>query len=152
MKLRNKHTGEIVELESFSMHYKRYYKNDNGTSGWQPCSTYNKTLEEINAEWEDYEESKSYWYIDFDGEVLADDLDEFATKKVMGIGNYFETKEESEKAVEKLKAWKRLKDKGFRFKTFYAEDREIVIFGGSDIASSIEMWHDLDLLFSGEDD
>lgn len=36
-------------------------------------------------------------------------------RKNKEIGNYFETKEEAEKAVEKLKAWKRLKDKGFKF-------------------------------------
>ena len=30
------------------------------------------------------------------------------------IGNYFETKEEADKVVEKLKAWKRLKDLGFK--------------------------------------
>lgn len=30
------------------------------------------------------------------------------------FGNYFNTREEAEKAVEKLKAWKQLKDKGFQ--------------------------------------
>ena len=32
------------------------------------------------------------------------------------IGNCFQTKEEAEQAVEKLKAWKRLKDSGLKFK------------------------------------
>lgn len=32
------------------------------------------------------------------------------------IGNYFETREEAEKAVERLKAWERLKDAGLKFK------------------------------------
>ena len=32
------------------------------------------------------------------------------------IGNCFESREEAEKAVEKLKAWKRLKDSGLKFK------------------------------------
>lgn len=32
------------------------------------------------------------------------------------IGNCFQTKEEAERAVEKLKAWKRLKDSGLKFK------------------------------------
>ena len=36
------------------------------------------------------------------------------------IGNYFETREESEKAVEKLKAWKRLKDRNLRFNLNYS--------------------------------
>lgn len=32
------------------------------------------------------------------------------------IGNYFGTREEAEKAVERLKAWERLKDAGLKFK------------------------------------
>ncbi len=32
------------------------------------------------------------------------------------IGNYFETREEAEKAVERLKAWERLKGAGLKFK------------------------------------
>lgn len=49
MKLRNKNTGEIVELDHFSMHYDRPEE-----WGQQPCSTWNHSLAELNEEWEDY--------------------------------------------------------------------------------------------------
>ena len=50
MKLRNKKTGEIVELDYFSMHYNRPEE-----WGKQPCSTWNYSLAELNEDWEDYE-------------------------------------------------------------------------------------------------
>lgn len=49
MKLRNKKTGKIVELDHFSMHYNRPEE-----WGVQPCSTWNHSLAELNEEWEDY--------------------------------------------------------------------------------------------------
>lgn len=49
MKLRNKRTGKIVELDHFSMHYNRPEE-----WGQQPCSTWNHSLAELNEEWEDY--------------------------------------------------------------------------------------------------
>ena len=81
---------------------------------------YYKGLKELNEEWEDYEEPKDYWFIS-DG--AGHEVGIFASEKGLlpeieeyrkEIGNYFETKEEAEKAVEKLKAWKRLKDKGLK--------------------------------------
>lgn len=72
------------------------------------------SLEELNEEWEDYEEPKVIYYISWDGVVLHSS-DKTGWQDTKQIGNYFETEEEAEKAVEKLKAWKRLKDKGFRF-------------------------------------
>ena len=59
---------------------------------------------------------KEYWYIDINGEIMSDNVEDDTVKVMREIGNYFETKEEAEKAVEKLKAWKRLKDNGFEFK------------------------------------
>ena len=62
---------------------------------------------------EDYEEPNEYWYIEGDGDIhsirteLCDELEIHTMKR---IGNYFETKEEAEKAVEKLKAWHKLMD------------------------------------------
>jgi hypothetical protein len=99
MRLRNKKTGEIRELPD------GFFCGDN--------------LKKICEEWEDApEEPKEYWYIEEDGDVIEMTYledDEFDQKRRQ-IGNYFDTREEAEKAVEKLKAWKRLKDKGFRFK------------------------------------
>lgn len=116
MKLRNKKTGEIGYFIS---------KNWNETvliimdkNGVQ-LAKYN-SLAELNADWEDYEETKEwYWYIEDDGVIQRschyEDLHPALDKARKDIGNYFETREEAEKAVEKLKAVKRLKDKGFRF-------------------------------------
>lgn len=59
---------------------------------------------------------KEYWYMNYGGRIKAtndaNSEEDVARKE---IGNYFKTKEEAERAVLKLKAWKRLKDKGFKF-------------------------------------
>lgn len=88
------------------------------------------SLAELNEDWEDYEEPKEYWFInDLDGKPMKCELRycpvrDFADwiEKRKQIGNYFETKEEAEKAVEKLKAFKRLRDKGFKFTEWYRPD------------------------------
>ena len=127
-----------------------------------------KKLDELNKEeleeakrlidkaLEDYEELKDHYYIGMIGvvnivealEFTSDFIDDKIVPQLKQVGNYFETKEEAEKAVEKLKAWKRLKDKGFEFK------------GGDDACISyefpIEKWNselekDFELLFGGEE-
>jgi hypothetical protein len=78
------------------------------------------------------------------------------------IGNYFESKEEAEKAVEKLKAWKRLKDKGFKFLGVkgldYAIDFEVnppythITFDEyTATEEQKEFYNDLMMLFGGEE-
>lgn len=146
MKLRNRQTGEIgelIHLVSIDLgNFKQY-----------------KTLDGLYKEWEDYEEPKIYWYIDCDGTVMIDDLEPATTKKCMELGNYFGTKEEAEKAVEKLKAWKRLKDAGLKVTEFnYNLDEKY-----SGLANAIDgkicfklvcykdFNGDLDLLFGGGD-
>ena len=47
-----------------------------------------------------------------------------SVEDMKAIGNYFDTKEEAEKAVEKLKAWKRLNEK--------AGDELKILFGGEE--------------------
>ena len=118
MKLRNKKTGEIVD-------YKIIAEYDDVMSGWRMESRdhlkyptlYYDNIEKIHEEWEDYEEPKGTWTIDPMNEDYIDDgkytaPDELERYEELGLK--FETKEEAEKAVEKLKAWKRLKDKGFK--------------------------------------
>lgn len=136
MKLRNKKTGEILELCCHrSGDYREKYDS----------------LAELNEEWEDYEEPKEYYYLneylELDHEMWTDT--EF-DNKLKALGNYFESKEEAEKAIEKLKAWKRLKDNGFRFKGWRSADLGadkyyFVIKAESDGAGR----GDLDLLFGG---
>lgn len=112
MNLKNKKTGEIAEI--------RIYKTDKfGYTDEFSSVEGENSLAELNEEWEDApEEPKEWWYIDIHGphNVIKNDKYYQVVKEASKeIGNYFETKEEAEKAVEKLKAWRRLKDKGFRF-------------------------------------
>lgn len=75
-------------------------------------------ISELFELFEDYEEPKKHYEILAMGAVMEreDAEDEmFRNQGQREIGNYFETKEEAEQAVEKLKAWKRLKEVGFRF-------------------------------------
>lgn len=142
MKLKNKKTGEIKEVEPITI------------GGF-------RSLAELNAEWEDYEEPKEYLFISDNGYVCShhmddgDSWDEFRKE----VGNYFETEEEAGKAVEKLKAWKRLKDKCFRFYRWNKGSLLKSLPNTIEFAcDDTEMWtwediqDDLDLLFSGEDD
>ena len=115
MKLRNKKTGTITKLVGYAItgdgRMFLRFEDDKGTYKKEYTS-----LAELNEEWEDYEEPKSWWYIDCDGEVFrGENADKEHTDNHKSIGNYYISSEEAEKAVEKLKAWKRLKDKGFRF-------------------------------------
>lgn len=145
MKLRNKKTGEIKEVEKG--HFLIVYKDDYE-------ATYVTSLAELCEEWEDYEEPEDFWYIDPETGIMLESTNpelwdkKYAIDSMKSYGNYFETKEEAELAVKKLEAWKRLKDKGFRFK------------GGDDARISYEIdWQkwgdedemDFELLFGGEE-
>lgn len=115
MKLQNKETEEIGYLQNdIFVKRIRVVNANNDTIG-----EYN-SLAELNEEWEDYEEPKEYWYIENNGDIDKEIYDgDNYEERMIEIGNYFDTLEEADKAVEKLKAWKRLKDKGFRFKTVH---------------------------------
>lgn len=141
MKLRNKKTGEIAEFNNFYIieepEIQKVYSS----------------LGDLSEEWEDYEGPKSLWAIGQFGELYeVSGLALNQIKKLETIGNYFETKEEAEKAVEKLKAWKRLKDKGFRFERWLlgGEYGNTITF--SDYFECDDKARaDLDLLFGGEE-
>ena len=153
MKLRNKKTGKIEEFEDITRVFK-FIGNQN---------TYNSLAEFID-EWEDVpKEPKEEWYINCIGEVLENNKAYCHTvtpEKLQSIGNYFETKEEAEQAVKKLKAWKRLKDKGFRFTNWNCSLGEIyfkvpdTFFDTPDTLGetiSEETSKILDFLFRGEE-
>jgi len=112
MRLKNKKTGEIGNLQPYGGDGRIWVWVDNRS---RPEYRYN-SLAELNAEWCDApEEPKGYWFIDvgtYEVDWCEENEDLEADKE---IGNYFETKEQAELAVCKLKAWKRLKDNGFRF-------------------------------------
>ena len=116
------------------------------------------TLAELNAEWTDYKEPEGFWMINILGIVeYTHGLPENEVKMMKEIGNYFETKEEAEKAIEKLRAWQRLKDKGFRFSEdwVYRYDQPKVenhtYFEFVAICEDGIRFDDLDLLFSQEE-
>lgn len=149
MKLRNKKTGEIVIADITRV-----------VSGVDfDCG---QTLAELNAEWEDCEEPKTYWFINSCGAVESRTENEqpAVTDMHKQFGNYFETKEEAELAVQKLKAYKRLKDKGLKFERPYTMHDHIK-YDVDNITGELkvdrvlgedrEIRADLDLLFGGEE-
>ena len=155
MKLRNKKTGEIKDIcEVLDMKKKDgvLYKYS--------------SLDQLNAEWEDAskEKLKEFWYIKPNGCVERDNLGAIECDipkeyydKMVDIGNYFETEEEAKKAVEKLKAWKRLREKNFEFAGYDlysgsgAKDKTEGEFAISAVCSDFVDNKDLDLLFRGEE-
>lgn len=145
MKLRNKKTGEIIDGGFVLTYYDGIASNPQ------------HSLAELNEEWEDYEEPKHDYYFIRDGGNI--DCHWYQkpgeiTERREQIGNYFETKEEAEKAVEKLKAWKRLKDKGFKFKGLCESVYELPAIEydmNVDVSRDSQEYKDLDLLFGGEE-
>lgn len=127
----------------------------------EPSQTNYNSLAELTEEWEDYEEPKEnkFYWIDYDGEIVKDGTTPFDndTEAMKAIGNWFETEEEAERAVEKLKAWKRLKDKGFRFLGCDCDDNSIAIdstigdMREEDCAVNALIARDLNLLFGGRE-
>ena len=110
---------------------------------------YFETLKGMNEMFEDAtEEPEEYWYIDWNGEVCRSDIHDERTEQMKLIGNYFESKEEAEAAVEKLRAWKRLKDKGLKaFSSEICGDDFVVNFkltNHTDYSQSID---DFDCIF-----
>ena len=104
--------GNMVPCRGISytiVHKDQLEKNPNILTDW---------FEEIKEQtrWKP-EMDEEYYRLGSDGSVMNDewvglsiDSDRF------DIGNCFQTEEEAEKVVEKLKAWKRLKDSGLKFK------------------------------------
>ena len=154
MKHKNRKTGKIVDVR---MSYREDTApivvsettcDENGQSqGWPYDS-----LAELNEEWEDYEEPKGYWMITSLGEVICPYDAGFVPKSSKEIGNYFDTREEAEKAVEKLKAWKRLKDNSWMPFYYDIATREANVIFSTGYTITEQDRKDLDLLFGGEDE
>lgn len=159
MKLKSKKTGEIVEVEIKT-------KPDGYLKGRKIETSYGEalSLSKLNEDFEDYKEPKDFWFIDPCVGVRLDSTDpelqdeKYDMKFLEEIGLKFDTEQEARRAVEKLKAWKRLRDKGFKFKGFEERDRGYI--GDLEIYTHIEpdytteypeLDNDLDLLFGGEE-
>ena len=160
MKLKNKKTGEIGWLycDHISVPKKMTVfseEKDLSANHWD----YN-SLAELCEEWEDYEEPKEFWYIGQDGVIFSDTdtITQDYADRLESIGNYFETREEAERAVEKLKAWKRVKRDLVSLNWQRERDGEFSIWGifktGTILRADVILDNhskDLDLLFSQED-
>ena len=134
MKLKNKKTGEIKDTEKwfFSVTDKGILFGD---------TVYN-SLAELCDEWEDYEEPKENWIIEpNDNEITI----------------HFEDTEDCRDFCNKLLAWKRLKDKGFRFEWWkeasgFLDYNKIAFNSFAYIADDKDqVSQDLDLLFGGKE-
>lgn len=95
------------------------------------------------------------YYISADGKIRRSFEPD---KDRIEIGNYFETEKEAKEAMEKLKAWKRLKDARLKFTDFgYNLDELSSSTIGADGKICFEMMcyedftDDLNLLFGGEE-
>ena len=190
MKLRNKKTGKIVELDHFSMHYNRPEE-----WGQQPCSTWDHSLAELNEEWEDYtpteplikdekirkavrawaeacglsyatykQASNEFYDPNTRGafaikfklipvEVYLEDGECYTIAELCGEEGY------KPDARERLEAWRRLKDKGFRFdgvevfsKGLIEIDAVLPALEDAEYAERTKMIDDLWLLFPEEEE
>lgn len=149
--------GEVCDAEIFTGFDGHIVVRAKAKNGGEHTMLYD-TLKEFNEEWEDYEEPKEHWYINFIGGIEKTDRDENDEpgRAMIEIGNYFETKEEAEKAVEKLKAYKKLKDRGFKFgecvyQGFYGEFRITLKDPTESYDEQREYLDAIDLLFGGEE-
>ena len=100
---------------------------------------------------------KEYWFINSCGVVEVRTAEEQPAVADMHkqFGNYFETKEEAKKALEKLKAYKRLKDKGFAFNGWNWEYQEIgynLVYTAISEEDVVNAEEDLDVLFEEEEE
>lgn len=138
--------AEKVELEKERIENEAVDTVLDGMKSWENID---RTVARIQGVSEGYEESDEIWYIDWVGEIRSANINnEWDGEKQ--IGNYFGTKEEAEKAVEKLKAWKRLKDKGFKVEGWDENHHNLGIIEFSFDMVEKNVWEfkeDLDLLF-----
>ena len=113
--------GEVADVNIATMPDGRIKAQAVAKSGGVHTFFYDD-LKTFTNDWEDApEEPKEYWFIDEYG-MVQQEIDYYYDEnksavhdKRLEVGNYFQTKEEAEKAVEKLKAMAKLKEFGFRF-------------------------------------
>lgn len=143
-KWRNKITGEINEF----MVHKRIEDSEDGNPVYAP---FDGNIDD----WEDYEKSEEHWAIDQFGEPInVSGLSSLQLEKLHRLGNDFPSEKATIKAIEKLEAWKRLKDNGFKFEGIENRSPRIKFYQGRSYETEpqcIQAGVDLDLLFGGEE-
>ena len=150
MKLRNKKTGEMGIINHFDNQCIVIYPIDENWNAKGDKKYVYHSLAELNKEWEDVpEEPKGFWMINILGIVEhTHGLPENEIEMMKEIGNHFETEEEAEKAVEKLKALTEAKEDGLVIKGYYYNHEDLVIL--ADIGKCNKLT--LDTLFGKEID
>lgn len=149
MKLRNKKTGGIWDIPK--MRHPTMQEDDisffaYGGDGGHLFSYH--SLAELNEEWEDA--PSTVWYIAHDGSIMSADIGN-SWEGEKNIGNYFKTKEEAEKAVEKLKAWKTLRENKVHFSLATLSDENTITIFARKKGAIHEYDKELFLLFGGEE-
>lgn len=154
MKLQNDQTGQV---ENFCIDKDQICSCDR-------AFVYDSLAQLQEAGWEDYEEPETYYIVGDLGNIesstndhghnLPEEIWHKALKRRKEIGNYFETEEEAKQAVEKLKAWQRLKDKGFE--RVFSLGLGDALCGGKAVAFELliddeNSIKDIKLLFGGEE-
>lgn len=161
MKLRNKQTGEIKEWD-FGNWYQTILNPGNKEKYECNLNDFINRAVKFREEWEDYEKPKEHWCITMYGGITRIKDDEEPIDDLIEIGNYFNSKEDAYDAWDKLKAWKRLRDKGFEIEGWnnnigddYYKTGQIVLNLNNvrnrewnEYDQIMEIKNDLDLLFS----
>lgn len=150
MKLRNKKTGEKATFVYLQHDYISPLVLTVDIDGEFKIFKYN-SLSELNEDWEDYEDPKEHWCITMYGGITRIKDDEEPIDDLIEIGNYFNSKEDAYDALDKLKAWKRLKDNGFKFADFRRLNDCATIIRATHDESWGEIFDDLDICFGGEE-
>lgn len=144
MKLKNRNTGVIGDLVAYDAEKGIFAVK---AQGGDRCYYY--SLAALHEVWEDYEETKKYWLIECDGEIVSGEYEGISfDKDCKEIGNYFSSREEAEETVEKLKALTEAKEDGLKIKGYYYNHEDLVIL--ADIGKCNKLT--LDTLFEKEID
>lgn len=142
MKLQNRETGQV---ENFCIDKDQIRSCDR-------AFVYDSLTQLQEAGWEDYEEPDFFYYID-EWECRIDrrtyEANEDMVSFLEELGLKFDTEREAKEAVEKLKAWKRLKDKGFKFGGWKRDEKYCGDFTITATDQTSCDNKDLDLLFGG---
>lgn len=138
MKLQNEETGQV---ENFCIDKDQICSCDR-------AFVYDSLTQLQEAGWKDYEEPKVAYFITAQGGVCSfSDADYNDWIEEEQIGNKFKTKEEAEKAVEKLKAWKRLSENRYLFGRFI----DLIYSLNANSREFDKYMDDILLLFGGEE-
>lgn len=148
MKLKNKKTGDMGIINYFDNQSIVIYPIDENWNAKGDKKYVYHSLAELNEEWEDYEEPKEDYIRVIESFIhYVEEADES-----------FYCDESVKKFVEKLKAWKRLKEAQFAFSlpSYNLNEDSSIIGATGSVGFSFLCYEDfdddLDLLFSREDD